>query len=106
MQDDYVEMFPSTDTFGILHAILPMHHPSKLSVALQILTGAQAVGLTLLANQSTPHALPTALNAATTALLRAATGDGSAGIKIANHPMPTLVHEASVQLSRATGNTS
>jgi len=66
----------------------------------QVLVPGARVALTLMFNTSAIHALPAALSGATSALLRAATGDAGAHIAAANHPMPTLPTEPAVVIEK------
>ena len=70
----------------------------------QILSPEQPVTYTVLVNQTATHAVPAALNSVHNALLRALTGDPQATIAVTNHPMPTLSHEAAIEVSRETGS--
>ncbi|KAK9842270.1 hypothetical protein WJX81_003820 [Elliptochloris bilobata] len=72
----------------------------SLSDTPQVLGAGGRVALTLAFNTSAIHALPAALSAATGALLRAATGDASASIAAANHPLPTLPTEPAVVIEK------
>lgn len=67
---------------------------------MQVLGAGGRVALTLAFNTSAIHALPAALSGATTALLRAVTGDATAIIAAANHPMPTLPTEPAVVIEK------
>ena len=60
---------------------------------------------TILFNTTATHGLPAAINQASSALLRAITGNPGAGISVRNHPMPTLQQEAAVQFSKEAGIT-
>ena len=74
--------------------------------AVQVLDASIPVQYTILVNQTATHAIPAALNAANTALLRAATGRADANISVVNYPLPTLTHEAAIQVSQAAGGCS
>ena len=56
-----------------------------------------------MANQTATHAVPAVLNSLSSALLRAVTGDQSAGIAVTNHPLATLAGEKAIAVSRETG---
>lgn len=58
---------------------------------------------TVLFNTTATHGLPAALNEASSALLRAVTGNPAAGISVRSHPMPTLQNEAAVKFSKVAG---
>ena len=58
------------------------------------------MALTLAFNTSAIHSLPAALSGATSALLRAVTGDMTARIAATNHPMPTLPTEPAVVIEK------
>ena len=70
---------------------------------MQILAPEQPVMYTILVNQTAMHALPAAINSMSSALLRAVTGDKNARLSVINHPLPTLSHERSIEVSRQTG---
>ena len=58
---------------------------------------------TLLFNTTATHGLPAAINQASSALLRTATGNPAASIAARNHPLPTLQQEAAVKFSKVAG---
>lgn len=64
---------------------------------------AGGVAYTVLFNTTATHGLPAAINEASSALLRAVTGNPAAGISVRNHPMPTLQNEAAVKFSKVAG---
>lgn len=61
------------------------------------------VHYTILVNQTAIHGVPTALNAANQALLRAFTGQPSAGIKVANYPLPMVLGEEALAVNQMSG---
>lgn len=67
---------------------------------MQVLGAGGRMALTLAFNTSAIHSLPAALSGATTALLRAVTGDANARIAAANHPLPTLPTEPAVVIEK------
>ena len=64
------------------------------------------VHYTLLVNQTAIHGVPTALNAANQALLRAFTGQKSAAIKLVNHPLPMVLGEQALAVNQMSGQSS
>lgn len=70
---------------------------------MQILSAARPCEFTVLANQTAIHAIPAALNAMSTALLKAVTGNENARLSITNFPLPTLPGEAAIKQSRQQG---
>ena len=72
---------------------------------LQVLSQDGRASYTILFNTTATHGLPAAINQASSALLRAITGNPGAGISVRNHPMPTLQQEAAVQFSKEAGIT-
>ena len=75
----------------------------RLWSLVQILSPEQPVTYTVLVNQTATHAVPAALNSVHNDLLKALTGNPQARITVTNHPMPTLSHEAAIEVSRETG---
>ena len=62
-----------------------------------------ALAYTVLVNQTAIHAMPEIIRSTSSALLKAATGQKDASISVTNHPLPTLSHEVSIEVSRETG---
>lgn len=63
----------------------------------------QSVDYTILVNQTAIHAMPAIINSVSSALLRTALGQHDANLPITNHPLPTLSHEVSIEVSREIG---
>ena len=64
-----------------------------------------AVAYTVLVNQTAIHGVPTALNAANQALLRAFTGQPSASIRLVNQPLPMVQGEDALVVNQMSGAT-
>ena len=69
----------------------------------QIVDLESALAYTVLVNQTAIHAMPEIIRSTSSALLKAATGQKDASISVTNHPLPTLSHEVSIEVSRETG---
>ena len=57
----------------------------------------------VLVNQTAIHGLPAAITQAHAALLRWLTGDPSADMRSASHPLPVLPHEQDMRITEAAG---